>query len=176
MRHFSETISACGSAGSTATFRRVRGRRTTQTGQGGSCRAGRVTAERLDGGRRPSETWWGDGGNYWEVVMKVQATLVLIFQAKSLEQSGAVLDDVLARARERDDVDVGRVEVVSPPGNRAVTLPPLPAGTWYAPRVPPPRQGSAPVMTTRVCGRSGRQAFGRGARSLSRDVSGRLGR
>jgi hypothetical protein len=71
--------------------------------------------------------------------MKVQATLVLTFQAKSLAQAGAVLDDVLARARERDDVDVGRVEVASPPGDRAVTLPPLPAAGGYAPRVPPPR-------------------------------------
>jgi methylase of polypeptide subunit release factors len=43
--------------------------------------------------------------------MKVQATLVLTFQAKSLEQAGAVLDDVLAYARERDDVEVGHVEV-----------------------------------------------------------------
>jgi hypothetical protein len=70
--------------------------------------------------------------------MKVRATLVLTFQAKSLEQAGAVLDDVLAQARERDDVDVGHIEVVSPPGDRAVTLPPLPAATGYAPRVPPP--------------------------------------
>jgi hypothetical protein len=73
--------------------------------------------------------------------MKVQATLVLTFQAKSFEQVGAVLDDVLARARERDDVDVGRVEVVTPPGDRAVTLPPLPATAGYAPQVPHPRQG-----------------------------------
>jgi hypothetical protein len=70
--------------------------------------------------------------------MKVQATVVLTFQAKSLEQAGAVLDDVLARARAREDVDVGRVEVVSPPGDRVVTLPPLLAATGHAPRVPPP--------------------------------------
>jgi hypothetical protein len=70
--------------------------------------------------------------------MKVQATVVLTFQAKSLEQAGAVLDDVLARARAPEDVEVGRVEVVSPPGDRAVTLPPLPASTGHAPRVPPP--------------------------------------
>jgi hypothetical protein len=46
--------------------------------------------------------------------MKVQATVVRTFQAKSLAEAGAVLDDVLARARERDDVDVGRVEILSP--------------------------------------------------------------
>ena len=53
--------------------------------------------------------------------MKVQATLLLTFQAKSLAEAGAVMDDVLARARERDDVDVGRVELLSPPGDRTVT-------------------------------------------------------
>ena len=53
--------------------------------------------------------------------MKVQATVVLTFQAKSLGQAGAILDDVLAHARERDDVGVSHVEVVSPPGKRAVT-------------------------------------------------------
>jgi len=70
--------------------------------------------------------------------MKVQATVLLTFQARSHAEAGAVLDDVLAPARERDDVDVGRVEVVSPPGDRAVTLPPLPAAAGHAPRVPPP--------------------------------------
>lgn len=70
--------------------------------------------------------------------MKVQATVQLTFQAKSLAEAGAVLDDVLTRARERDDVDVGRVEVASPPGDRPVTLPPMPAATGYAPQVPPP--------------------------------------
>jgi hypothetical protein len=69
--------------------------------------------------------------------MKVQATVLLTFQAKSLAEAGAVLDDVLTRAQERDDVDVGRVEVASPPGDRAVTLPPVPAGTGYVPQVPP---------------------------------------
>jgi hypothetical protein len=32
--------------------------------------------------------------------MKVQATVLLAFQAKSLAEAGAVLDDVLARARD----------------------------------------------------------------------------
>jgi hypothetical protein len=69
--------------------------------------------------------------------MKVQATVLLTFQAKSLAEAGAVLDDVLTRAQERNDVDVGRVEVASPPGDRAVTLPPVPAATGYAPQLPP---------------------------------------
>jgi hypothetical protein len=68
--------------------------------------------------------------------MKVQATVLLAFQAKSLAEAGAVLDDVLARARDLDGVDVGRVELLSPPGDRAVTLPPVsPLG--YQPDVPP---------------------------------------
>jgi hypothetical protein len=69
--------------------------------------------------------------------MKVQATVLLTFQAKSLAEAAAVLDDVLTRARERDDVDVGRVEVASRPADRAVTLPPVPAAAGYAPQVPP---------------------------------------
>ena len=61
------------------------------------------------------------------VVMKVQATVVMTFQARSLEDAGAVLDDLLERARERDDVDIGRVEVATPPGDRPVVLPPVAA-------------------------------------------------
>ncbi|MGI9097166.1 MAG: hypothetical protein ACR2H2_01505 [Solirubrobacteraceae bacterium] len=70
--------------------------------------------------------------------MKVQATVVLSFQAASLAEAGTVLDDVLAQARGRDDVDVSRVEVVSPPGDHVVTLPALSASpTGFVPRVPP---------------------------------------
>lgn len=68
--------------------------------------------------------------------MKVQASVVLSFQAKTLTEAGAVLDDVLARARERDDVDVAAVELTSPPGDRLVTLPPVPGATHAAPGVP----------------------------------------
>jgi hypothetical protein len=69
--------------------------------------------------------------------MKVQATVLLTLQAKSLAEAGAILDDVLTRGRERDDVDVGRVEVTTPPADRGVTLPRVPAGTAYPPHVPP---------------------------------------
>ena len=75
--------------------------------------------------------------------MKVQATFLIGFQASSLAEAGAVLDDVLARARERDDVDVGRVEVITPPGDRTVTLPPVSGAVGYAPRVPPPASNGA---------------------------------
>jgi hypothetical protein len=42
--------------------------------------------------------------------MKVHATVVLSFRPASLADAGAVLDDVLARAPGRDDVDAAWVE------------------------------------------------------------------
>jgi len=68
--------------------------------------------------------------------MKVQASVVLTFQAKTLTEAGAVLDDVLARARARDEVDVAAVELTSPPGDRLVTLPPVQASGHAATRPP----------------------------------------
>jgi hypothetical protein len=68
--------------------------------------------------------------------MKVQATVVLSFQAKTLTEAGAVLDDVMMRAREREDVDVGGVELATPPGDRLVTLPSLPTAGGVTPSVP----------------------------------------
>jgi hypothetical protein len=59
--------------------------------------------------------------------MRVQTAVLLSLQTKTLAEAGAVLDHVLARARERNDVDVGHVEFVSPPGDRDVTLPPISA-------------------------------------------------
>jgi hypothetical protein len=68
--------------------------------------------------------------------MKVQASVVLSFQAKTLTEAGAVLDDVLARAREREDVDLAGIELMSPPGDRLVTLPSLAASGHASPGVP----------------------------------------
>ncbi|HEX8856630.1 MAG TPA: hypothetical protein VF752_13620 [Thermoleophilaceae bacterium] len=68
--------------------------------------------------------------------MKVQATVLLTFQAGSLAGAGSILDDVLERARERDDVEVGQVSVATPPGAAPVTLPPLSAPAEYPPGVP----------------------------------------
>jgi hypothetical protein len=68
--------------------------------------------------------------------MKVQATVVLKLQASSLSEAGSVLDDVLGRAHERDDVDVGQVTVTTPPGALPVTLPPVSAPGHYPPGVP----------------------------------------
>jgi hypothetical protein len=74
--------------------------------------------------------------------MKVQATIVLSFQARTLTEAGALIDDVLARGREREDVDVAAVEITSPPGERLVTLPPVPAPGRAAPHVPFPAPGA----------------------------------
>jgi hypothetical protein len=68
--------------------------------------------------------------------MKVQATVMLSFQAKTFEAAGELLDDVLVRARERDDVEVGPVEVMTPPGDHLVTLPPVSAPAARQPMAP----------------------------------------
>jgi hypothetical protein len=67
--------------------------------------------------------------------MKVEATVVLRLQANSLAEVGTVLDDVLGRARERDDVEVGQVNVTTPPHATPVSLPAVPAPE-YPPGVP----------------------------------------
>jgi hypothetical protein len=58
-----------------------------------------------------------------ESTMRVQASVLLTFQAKTLTDAGAVLDDVLERAREREDTDVAAVELTRPAWHRPVTLP-----------------------------------------------------
>jgi hypothetical protein len=68
--------------------------------------------------------------------MKVQATVVLSFQAKTLTEAGAVLDDVLGRAYDRDGVDVSGLQLTTPPGDHLVTLPPLAASRGSVPGVP----------------------------------------
>lgn len=68
--------------------------------------------------------------------MKMQATVLLSFQARTFEEAGSLLDDVLGRARERADVDVGRVDLASPPGDRIVTLPPVSAVAGESPHIP----------------------------------------
>jgi hypothetical protein len=59
--------------------------------------------------------------------MKIQATVIIKLQAGSLSEAGGVLDDVLSRAKERDDVEVGQVTLMTPPGPTPVMLPPVSA-------------------------------------------------
>ena len=68
--------------------------------------------------------------------MKVQATVVIKLQAGSLSEVGSVLDDVLERAHERDDVEVGQVTLTTPPGATPVTLPAVSAPEGFPPGVP----------------------------------------
>lgn len=70
--------------------------------------------------------------------MKVEATVVFKFQASSLSEAGTVLDEVLGRAHERDDVDVGQVTLTTPPGATPVSLPAVSTPGEYPPGVPHP--------------------------------------
>jgi len=70
--------------------------------------------------------------------MRVEATVVFKLQASSLSEAGSVLDDVLGRAHERDDVEVGQVTVTTPPGATPVSLPAVSTPGAYPPDVPQP--------------------------------------
>jgi hypothetical protein len=76
--------------------------------------------------------------------MKVEATVVFRLQARSLAETGAALDDLLGRARERDDVEIGQVSVTTPPGATPVSLPPVATARAYAPGVPHSRAMDGP--------------------------------
>jgi hypothetical protein len=67
--------------------------------------------------------------------MKVEANVVFRFQSGSLADAGALLDEILGPARERNDVEVEQIDVRTPPGTAPVTLPPLSAGE-FPPGVP----------------------------------------
>ena len=68
--------------------------------------------------------------------MKVEASVVFRFQAGSLAEMGAVLDDALTRAREREDVEIGQIQATTPPGATPVSLPALSPPAEYPPGVP----------------------------------------
>lgn len=74
--------------------------------------------------------------------MKLTATIVLSFQARTLAEAGAKLDEVLAPARTHDDVEVRSVDLQSPSGGPPVTLP-HPAPPHASPPISPhPRPGN----------------------------------
>ncbi|MGZ6588158.1 MAG: hypothetical protein ACXVHX_28170 [Solirubrobacteraceae bacterium] len=75
-------------------------------------------------------------------VMKLQATIVITYQARSLADAGAILDDVLERPREREDVDVESVQLHTPIAGPAVSLPHITHAT------PPPATAPHPVPST----------------------------
>ena len=65
--------------------------------------------------------------------MKLQATIVISYRADSFGDAGDALDDVLRRARERDDVEIDSIQVGTPASAGPVSLP-------YVERPPAPPQ------------------------------------
>jgi hypothetical protein len=71
--------------------------------------------------------------------MKLQATIVISFRADSFGDAGDALDDVLQRAREREDVEIDSIQVGTAAGAGPVSLP-------YVERQPaPPRTVPHPL-------------------------------
>jgi hypothetical protein len=65
--------------------------------------------------------------------MKLQATVVISYRADSLADAGDTLDDVLSRAREREDVEIESIQLGTPASAGPVSLP-------YVERPPDPPQ------------------------------------
>ncbi|HSD75854.1 MAG TPA: hypothetical protein VLA98_00560 [Solirubrobacteraceae bacterium] len=74
--------------------------------------------------------------------MKLEATIVVSLQARSLGEAGAALDEILRAAREREDVDVQAVELRTPTGSGPVTLPHVDAPAPPPAHVPHPVPGA----------------------------------
>jgi hypothetical protein len=70
--------------------------------------------------------------------MKLQATIVISYRADSFGDAGHALDDVLQRARERDDVDIDSVQVSTPTTAGPVSLPRVETPPAPPQRVPHP--------------------------------------
>jgi hypothetical protein len=65
--------------------------------------------------------------------MKLQATIVISYRADSFRDAGGALDDVLRRAREREDVEIDSIQFGTPASSGPVSLP-------YVERPPAPPQ------------------------------------
>ena len=70
--------------------------------------------------------------------MKLQATIVVSYRADSLAEAGEKLDDVLGRARERDDIDVESIQLHTPTSAGPVSLPRVESPAPPERRVPHP--------------------------------------
>jgi hypothetical protein len=71
--------------------------------------------------------------------MKLQATIVVSYRADSLAEAGDKLDDVLCRAREREDIEVDNIELHTPVTAGPVSLPHVETPP------PPPRRVPHPL-------------------------------
>lgn len=65
--------------------------------------------------------------------MKLQATIVISYRADSFGDAGSALDDLLQRAREREDVEIDSIQLGTPASAGPVSLP-------YVERPPAPPQ------------------------------------
>jgi hypothetical protein len=70
--------------------------------------------------------------------MKLQATIVISYRADSFGDAGDALDDVLQRARERDDVEIDSIQLGTPASAGPVTLPYVESPPAPPRRVPHP--------------------------------------
>jgi hypothetical protein len=70
--------------------------------------------------------------------MKVQAMIVISYRADSFRDAGDSLDDLLQRARERDDVEIDSIQLSTPASAGPVTLPYVESPPAPPQRVPHP--------------------------------------
>jgi hypothetical protein len=71
--------------------------------------------------------------------MKLQATVVISYRADSLADAGDALDDVLSRAREREDVEIESIQLGTPASTGPVSLPYVERRPWLTAHSTPPR-------------------------------------
>ena len=71
--------------------------------------------------------------------MKLQATIVISYRADSFGDAGGTLDDVLERARDREDVEIDSVQLGTPASSGPVSLP------YVETRSVPPREVPHPL-------------------------------
>lgn len=83
-------------------------------------------------------------------VMELQATIIVSYRADSLAEAGEKLEDVLLRARERDDIEIESIEVHTPVRAGSVTLPRVERGAQPRDVLPrQPARETAPRRTGR---------------------------
>jgi hypothetical protein len=70
--------------------------------------------------------------------MKLTATIVISYRADSLSDAGHVLDEVLQRGREREDVEIESIQLSTPVSAGPVSLPYVETPPAPPDRVPHP--------------------------------------
>jgi hypothetical protein len=71
--------------------------------------------------------------------MKLQATVIISYRADSFSDAGEALDDMLRRARERDDVEIDSIQLSTPMSAGPVSLP------YVEPPPSPPKRVPHPL-------------------------------